>query len=245
MAPTVRDDGSVENTMYVTYNYLRNKANITVEYVDATTGEVIKTSDNYTNNEGEEYKVEPKQIEGYDVIIERIPSNASGTLYEEGVTVRYYYIKKTKVIVRYLDIKTNEAIEQETVINGHEGDSYTTQEKVINGYSLNNIAGKTTGNMTREDIIVTYYYDKKEEPKQETPNTPNSPEQNKEPNQSETSNDSKPNQTGNTITPSVTIKPSENTNNKDEVIKRLKGINCGGKGTSCPDQLAKALENAE
>ena len=28
----------------------------------------------------------------------------------------------------------------------------------------------------------------------------------------------------------------------DEVIKRLKGILCGTKGTSCPDQLAKALE---
>ncbi|MBO4598097.1 MAG: TIGR03905 family TSCPD domain-containing protein [Bacteroidaceae bacterium] len=27
----------------------------------------------------------------------------------------------------------------------------------------------------------------------------------------------------------------------DEVISRLEGINCGGKGTSCPDQLAKAL----
>ncbi len=27
-----------------------------------------------------------------------------------------------------------------------------------------------------------------------------------------------------------------------EVIKRLKGTNCGNKGTSCPDQLAKALE---
>lgn len=26
-----------------------------------------------------------------------------------------------------------------------------------------------------------------------------------------------------------------------EVIKRLKGISCGGKDTSCPDQLAKAL----
>lgn len=26
-----------------------------------------------------------------------------------------------------------------------------------------------------------------------------------------------------------------------EVIKRLKGIDCGGKGTSCPDQLARAL----
>ncbi|XWX61260.1 TIGR03905 family TSCPD domain-containing protein [Desulfitobacterium sp. AusDCA] len=28
----------------------------------------------------------------------------------------------------------------------------------------------------------------------------------------------------------------------DEVIKRLKGISCGGKPTSCADQLAKALQ---
>lgn len=28
----------------------------------------------------------------------------------------------------------------------------------------------------------------------------------------------------------------------EEAIKRLKGIDCRGKGTSCPDQLSKALE---
>lgn len=28
----------------------------------------------------------------------------------------------------------------------------------------------------------------------------------------------------------------------EEAIKRLKGIPCGMKGTSCPDQLAQALE---
>lgn len=28
----------------------------------------------------------------------------------------------------------------------------------------------------------------------------------------------------------------------DDVIKKLKGIPCGYKGTSCPDQLARALE---
>ncbi len=28
----------------------------------------------------------------------------------------------------------------------------------------------------------------------------------------------------------------------DEVISRLEGIQCGFKGTSCPDQLAKALK---
>lgn len=30
--------------------------------------------------------------------------------------------------------------------------------------------------------------------------------------------------------------------NIDEAINKLKGIECGGKGTSCPDQLSKALE---
>ena len=28
----------------------------------------------------------------------------------------------------------------------------------------------------------------------------------------------------------------------DEVIKKLKGIPCGMRGTSCPDQLSRALE---
>ena len=30
----------------------------------------------------------------------------------------------------------------------------------------------------------------------------------------------------------------------EELIPLLDGINCGGKGTSCPDQLAKALKEA-
>ncbi len=28
----------------------------------------------------------------------------------------------------------------------------------------------------------------------------------------------------------------------EEAVKRLKGINCNGRGTSCPDQLARAIE---
>ena len=30
----------------------------------------------------------------------------------------------------------------------------------------------------------------------------------------------------------------------DEVVKLLRGTDCGGRGTSCPDQLAKAIEEA-
>mgnify|MGYP002344741911 FL=1 len=33
--------------------------------------------------------------------------------------------------------------------------------------------------------------------------------------------------------------------NADEVIRRCRGIRCGAKSTSCPDQLAKALLQAK
>ena len=32
--------------------------------------------------------------------------------------------------------------------------------------------------------------------------------------------------------------------NAEEAVKKLKGIDCNGRGTSCPDQLAIALEEA-
>ena len=31
----------------------------------------------------------------------------------------------------------------------------------------------------------------------------------------------------------------------DDAIARLKGIDCNGRGTSCPDQLARAIEEAK
>ena len=43
---------------------------------------------------------------------------------------------------------------------------------------------------------------------------------------------------GNTQGVSALIKGME----VNEAIRRLKGINCNGRGTSCPDQLSKALE---
>lgn len=31
----------------------------------------------------------------------------------------------------------------------------------------------------------------------------------------------------------------------EQVIKAFKGVDCGGRGTSCPDQIARALEQAQ
>lgn len=46
---------------------------------------------------------------------------------------------------------------------------------------------------------------------------------------------------GNTQGLSALIKGME----VDEAIARLEGIDCRGRGTSCPDQLAKALRQAK
>lgn len=45
---------------------------------------------------------------------------------------------------------------------------------------------------------------------------------------------------GNTLGISQLIKGMK----AEEVIERFKGVRCGAKPTSCPDQLAKALEKA-
>ena len=44
--------------------------------------------------------------------------------------------------------------------------------------------------------------------------------------------------------PGNTVGVSKLIENKkiDDIIKMLKGINCGSIGTSCPDQIARALE---
>lgn len=44
---------------------------------------------------------------------------------------------------------------------------------------------------------------------------------------------------GNTLGVAVLIKGMD----VNEAISKLKGIDCGGRGTSCPDQLAQALES--
>lgn len=43
---------------------------------------------------------------------------------------------------------------------------------------------------------------------------------------------------GNTVGVSVLVKGKK----VDEIIELLKGISCGMRGTSCPDQIAKALQ---
>ena len=91
---------------------------------------------------------------------------------EELVTVNYYYIKKAVLEVNYIDKLTGEPLADQVVDETkHEGDNYSTEEKVFENYDMIKVDGNKEGtlavetdeqgNITNNRTIVTYYYAKK------------------------------------------------------------------------------------
>ena len=129
--------------------------------------------------EGDEYTTEEaKNInEKYELVAERLPANATGTIEkfneEKPQEVIYYYrLKPAKVLINYLekdedtDDSNNLVLTAQEKIDGHVDDSYNTDtdhrketiEKDGKKYTLVSDSGNKTGNMTLQDITVTYYY---------------------------------------------------------------------------------------
>ena len=67
----------------------------------------------------------------------------------------------TSVIVKHVDEEGNNLIEPE-IIDGKVGDEYQTQAKDFEEYEVKEIIGNETGQMTVEQITVTYVYKKVE-----------------------------------------------------------------------------------
>ena len=115
--------------------------------------------------------------EKYELVAERLPANATGTIEkyneEKPQEVIYYYrLKPAKVLINYLekdedtDDSNNLVLTAQEKIDGHVDDVYNTDtdhrketiEKDGKKYTLVSDSGNKTGNMTVQDITVTYYY---------------------------------------------------------------------------------------
>ena len=140
-------------------------------HIDDKTGKILET-ETHEIQVGEDYNVSSKEFEGYDLVEDKVPENAEGIMGEELITVNYYYIKKVVLEVNYIDKLTGEPLAEQVVDDTkHEGDSYTIEEKVFDGYDIIEIEGNKEGTLTVETdeegniidnrTIVTYYYAKK------------------------------------------------------------------------------------
>ena len=137
-------------------------------HIDDKTGKILET-ETHEIQVGEDYNIPSKEFEGYDLVEEKLPANAEGTMGEEVVTVNYYYIKKAVLEVNYIDIYTNKPLIGQIVDNTkHEGDLYTTEQKTFENYDLVEVPSNASGtievetdeegNITNNRTVVTYYY---------------------------------------------------------------------------------------
>ena len=154
----------------VTYYYIK-KTEVNIKYVDKETGEEIDVPGNIQGHEGDEYKTEPKDVPGYDLVEE--PENKAGTMTVEPIDVIYYYRRPAKVIVNYYDADTKAKLADEVEITGHQNDEYTTEQKDIKYYEIKEVPenkdGKMVVKVTKDEkgkeivedtIYVNYYYRK-------------------------------------------------------------------------------------
>ena len=113
----------------------------------------------------EGYKISSIKINGEE--IEFIQSGEEYVL-EKFVDVREdkhieveFEKEATSVVVKHVDEEGNNLVEPET-IEGKVGDEYQTQAKDFEEYEIKEIIGNETGQMTAEQITVTYVYKKVE-----------------------------------------------------------------------------------
>ena len=152
-----------EEEQTVTYVYTKNPVaggTVTARYVDGS-GNPITENAVFIGNVGESYTTEQKIIAGYTY--KEVQGKSTGTFTEEEQTVTYVYTKNPvaggTVTARYVDGSGN-PITENAVFIGNVGESYTTEQKIIAGYTYKEVQGKSTGTFTEEEQTVTYVYTK-------------------------------------------------------------------------------------
>ena len=156
----------IEGTIEVTYYYTRtNAGGVIVHYIDEEGNKLVE-DELITGKVADQYQTEQKDILNYDFV--RVEGQTEGELVEGTIEVTYIYKKiPARVIVQYLekddtpeDNTDNIVLAEQEIIEGFSGDSYITTRKEIENFQVT-VPENEIGTMTREDIYVIYYYERK------------------------------------------------------------------------------------
>ena len=146
-----------KDPIILNYYYSKISGGVIEKHIDVINNEIL-ANEVHSGNNGDEYDIKPKTFTNYDLVEQRLPANAKGIMKVEPIEVNYYYISKAKVIVEYVNQLTGINLIDNIIKQGHEGDIYTTENKLFEGYKLVKLPTNANGKMTKEDIIVRYEY---------------------------------------------------------------------------------------
>ena len=163
--PNNAEGTMTKEDIVVRYYYVHESKGVREEHIDIRTNKYLEDVKHYSGNEGDAYNIPSKQFNNYDVVTDRLPNNSKGKMTKDEIVVKYYYIKKAEVIVKYVDKESNAPVSTEDKLSGHDGDLYKTVPKDVPGYTVSVIPANAEGAMDGNNIIiVTFYYDKVKTP---------------------------------------------------------------------------------
>lgn len=114
--------------------YYDKMSSINIEYVDILTKQKIIPDEKITDIVGSIYKLENKDISGYD--LEKAEGITQGKITNEEINVTFYYKQRATMFIKHIDIDTNEVLFNEK-IDGYVGDDIKINSKEFEGYILN------------------------------------------------------------------------------------------------------------
>lgn len=139
---------------------------VTVRYLDEN-GEPIADDKILEGTEGDDYDVSGEDyrlesIGDYKLIDET--DNVTGTFNDDNILVIYTYQKEASantghIRVSYVD-ENGKKISEDVEKSGTIGDTYTTEEKKIKGYTFKEVKGNKAGAFTEDTQLITYIYTK-------------------------------------------------------------------------------------
>ncbi|QRG95390.1 MucBP domain-containing protein [Lactiplantibacillus plantarum] len=150
----------------VVYIYERTAGQpVTAKYLDEH-GKSIHPDVVHSGYLGDNYSTEQLVIDGYT--FKAVQGDVSGTFGTSAKTVTYVYERTAglPVTAKYLD-EHGKSIHPDVVHSGYLGDSYSTEQLIIDGYTFKAVQGDVSGTFGTTAKAVTYVY---------TVNTPTIPD---------------------------------------------------------------------
>lgn len=134
---------------------------LTVRHVDENNDLIEPETVETKKINSPDYNVSAKNFDGYRFV--SVDGPTQGPYKEEGVIVTFHYEKVYygNLIVKYVDKESGEILEQ-TSTKKEVGENYKLNStgKNFAGYKFESIEGNLEGEITSEDTIITYYYNK-------------------------------------------------------------------------------------
>ena len=182
---------------------LVNRMGANAKSIIATPGEKYRIK--YLTVNGKELNI--TDVKDEDGIAKLLAGFFKNVTEDKHIVVEYEKIP-ARVVVKYLEDGTEKELSKEVEINGLIDDEYKTYENEIEGYEIvkDKYPTNAKGNMTKEDILVIYYYKKI----QDTPVQPDDTDKETEHNEQDKKDERAPEQNQSEKNSTYSVKTGDN-----------------------------------